>query len=377
LNKFEASVVQSVILKHCIIIDTPGVLAGEKQRIGRAYDFVEVCEWFAERSDLILLLFDAYKLDISDEFKRAIEALRGNDEKIRIVLNKSDCINPQQLMRVYGALMWSLGKVIQTPEVMRVYISSFWDNEYQNKENSKLFDAEKKDLLEDLLGLPRNASIRKVNELVKRARMVKVHALIIGHLRNQMPALFGKETKMKELIDNLDREFGEIQHQYKLPPGDFPNVDKYREKLLDKNFSNFPKTSDRLITLMDDVMTRDLPILMNSVSPLPTKLETNPFDDVDWVVSDKDLKVYQNLYNDAGPENGRLPGDKVKTVLLQTGIPKGDLRIIWQLCDSDGQGSLDVEEFALAMWLTAQVKKGSKLPQSLNEKMIPPSKRHR
>lgn len=27
-----------------------------------------------------------------------------------------------QLMRVYGALMWSLGKVLNTPEVMRVYI---------------------------------------------------------------------------------------------------------------------------------------------------------------------------------------------------------------------------------------------------------------
>ena len=25
-------------------------------------------------------------------------------------------------MRVYGALMWSLGKVIRTPEVLRVYI---------------------------------------------------------------------------------------------------------------------------------------------------------------------------------------------------------------------------------------------------------------
>ena len=29
----------------------------------------QVCSWFAARCDLILLLFDPYKLDISDEFK--------------------------------------------------------------------------------------------------------------------------------------------------------------------------------------------------------------------------------------------------------------------------------------------------------------------
>lgn len=50
-------------------------------------------------------------------------------------------------MRVYGALMWSLGKVLQTPEVTRVYIGSFWDQPYQNDEYKKLFDAESNDLL--------------------------------------------------------------------------------------------------------------------------------------------------------------------------------------------------------------------------------------
>ena len=35
----------------------------------RTYNFIEVCGWFAARCDLILLLFDPAKLDISDEMK--------------------------------------------------------------------------------------------------------------------------------------------------------------------------------------------------------------------------------------------------------------------------------------------------------------------
>ena len=46
------------------------MLSGEKQRIERQYNFCEICEWFAARCDLIFLLFDPYKLDISDEFKQ-------------------------------------------------------------------------------------------------------------------------------------------------------------------------------------------------------------------------------------------------------------------------------------------------------------------
>jgi EH domain-containing protein 1 len=127
LSKFEGVEVAASILKNITIVDTPGVLAGEKQRIGRDYDFAEIIKWFAERADMIIIMFDAHKLDISDELKTVLDELKPHQEKIRVLLNKADTIDSQALLRVYGALMWSLGKVVQTPEVCRVYMSSFWD----------------------------------------------------------------------------------------------------------------------------------------------------------------------------------------------------------------------------------------------------------
>jgi len=125
LNRLQLSSCPSPVLTGISLIDTPGILSGEKpgilsgekQRQDRGYDFSGVVEWFAERVDVILLMFDAHKLDISDEFRSSIEAMKGHEDKIRIVLNKADMVDHQELMRVYGALMWSLGKVFNTPEV--------------------------------------------------------------------------------------------------------------------------------------------------------------------------------------------------------------------------------------------------------------------
>jgi hypothetical protein len=47
-----------------------------------------VIQWFADRADLIIIMFDAHKLDISDELRVVMDALRIHQDKIRILLNK-------------------------------------------------------------------------------------------------------------------------------------------------------------------------------------------------------------------------------------------------------------------------------------------------
>jgi len=264
LSRFEGVEMDSPILNNITLVDTPGILSGQKQNIGRNYDYEQVMKWFAERADLIIIMFDAHKLDISDELKRVIEILKPHQDKMRVVLNKADTISTQQLMRVYGALMWSLGKVMMTPEVCRVYMGSFWGAPLKNKEQSALLLQEKQDLFNDIAQLPQNAVMRRINELVKRARSVKVHAYIIHYLRKQLPYTWGKREKQRRLIDRLEREFVMCARRYELPRGDFPELEPFRQALLEiKDLSEVHKLDKKLVKEMDKVFSVDIPNLLD------------------------------------------------------------------------------------------------------------------
>lgn len=69
LTKLRGTNCPSELLKDITFLDTPGILAGQKQTDSRGYNFAEVVRFLADRVDRIILMFDAGKVDISDEYK--------------------------------------------------------------------------------------------------------------------------------------------------------------------------------------------------------------------------------------------------------------------------------------------------------------------
>uniref|UniRef100_A0A3Q3W5P0 EH-domain containing 2a n=1 Tax=Mola mola TaxID=94237 RepID=A0A3Q3W5P0_MOLML len=403
LNRFQCVQLSNKVLESVSIIDTPGILTAAKRKLSRGYDFPAVLRWFAERVDRIILLFDAHKLEFSDELTRAFGALCGFDDKLRVVLNKADKVDSQQLMRVYGSLMWSLGKVFRTPEILRVYIGSFWSEPRQMCDHYQLIELEEEDLLAEIRNLPRNATIRKLNDLVKRARLAHVH--IISYLKQEMPTIFCKENKKHNLIYQLPVIFTKIQQQHRVPAGDFPDCTKMQEKLLGQDFSKFKTLKPNLMASLDKLLTNDIanlvPLLQQQdqrKKSLPSVLDVeflgtfrpehrrDPFKELprddqhseadlnDWAV-EKFKPKYDEIFYNLSPSEGKLSGTKVKEWMMSTLLPSSVLAQIWRLSDVDGDGKLDNEEFALAVHLIEGKLEGHWLPRELPSHLVPPSKR--
>eukprot|EP00953_Heterococcus_sp_UTEX-ZZ885_P041949 21365-Heterococcus_DN1.PRE.2 len=278
LNHFEASVCKSELLEQLTFIDTPGVLAGGNSK-DRGYSFPAVASWFADRSDMILLVFDAHKLDISDEFRDLIQAISAHTDKIRIVLNKAQEVDADRLIKasqsysVYGALMWGIGRSFKhKSEVPKVYVGSFWDactssidqavlscTSMFSRHDSRLLvwpsaasrclsirysfckhytrasppddttaTEDEEALKKEMLLLPNNVGLRRINDMMKRAKLVKVHACLLDYLHGQMPWLYGHEAQQAYLLEHLEASFEAVKRIYGFPDGDMPNVELYR-----------------------------------------------------------------------------------------------------------------------------------------------------
>ncbi|XP_057697064.1 epidermal growth factor receptor substrate 15 isoform X2 [Corythoichthys intestinalis] len=94
-----------------------------------------------------------------------------------------------------------------------------------------------------------------------------------------------------------------------------------------------------------------------------------------WVVKPEEKLKFDAIFDSLGPVGGMLTGDKVKPVLLNSKLPVDILGRVWELSDIDRDGTLDKDEFSVAMYLVYRALEGENVPMSLPPPLVPPSKR--
>jgi epidermal growth factor receptor substrate 15 len=89
----------------------------------------------------------------------------------------------------------------------------------------------------------------------------------------------------------------------------------------------------------------------------------------DWTMKPDEKTKYQALFTQLQPENGVLPGNKVKGVLMNSKLPLDTLSSIWELADQDKDGSLDEHEFLVAMHLVYKALENRAIPSALPKEL--------
>lgn len=248
-------------------------------RAPSGYPFNDVCQWFIDRADLIFLVFDPTKLDVGGELEMMFRQMKGRESQIRIILNKADSIVAQDLMRVYGALFWSLAPLINVTEPPRVYVSSFWPYQYAPDTSWELFKREEISLLEDLNQVIENRLENKIALIRQHGIRVRVHALLVDRYVQtfyEKTGYFGDpELVFKEIVDDPDRFyiFKSILAKTNVSRFDLPDPEAYRDFFGVNPINSFKPLSAHcpfwgrcLLSKIEVAITEELPGLISSMA---------------------------------------------------------------------------------------------------------------
>lgn len=156
------------------------------------------------------------------------------------------------------------GKIFDSPEVVRVYLGSFWNGALINDDFKRVFEKDEKLLVRELVDLPRCAAERRVNQMVNRIRLVKVHVCLLGALSRMTPRLFGKKRSRARIMDDLDSIMDGVRVEFGLSRGDMPDPEEFARCLNNfPDFSVFPPTERDLIEKLDSLIEREIPNIIS------------------------------------------------------------------------------------------------------------------
>uniref|UniRef100_A0A5S6QKD4 EH domain-containing protein n=1 Tax=Trichuris muris TaxID=70415 RepID=A0A5S6QKD4_TRIMR len=394
LNRFGASFLSRCfsitcpcpLLRHLVIIDTPGILTGEKQARSRPYDYDLVLQYFAEKVDSILFMFDTAKFDMCEEVKRILLNFQAYEEKLLIVMNKADMCDTLGFNRVKGSLTWNLSRTLQTVDVPRVYCGSFWDQPLQNLDNRELIEQDTRDLCKELRLLTYSIHTRRLIEVTQRATQALLFALIFNELHARFaPCCFSlmKKRVARCLVEEI---YPDVIRNHKFSSADLPPIPVIHQLLNGGQDGKIPKIEEGAIQDLDEFLTVDVQRFLNVLPPEGSiaanygRLAESPLyaqsEKFDWCAVDEaaERHGWRREFQRLKPLDGLVGPEEVTPMMEGSGLSHPLLDQIWRLADDDYDDLVNEDEYCLIKFLLKRTVDGHSIPDELDHRARPPRK---
>ncbi|RCH80649.1 actin organization and endocytosis protein, partial [Rhizopus stolonifer] len=113
-----------------------------------------------------------------------------------------------------------------------------------------------------------------------------------------------------------------------------------------------------------DFSRQMMPNQNGAVDQFKPSMGTSHLDQSSWKISPQESQRYHEIFH-AWEQSGFMSGEIAKDVLTQSRLAPETLMAIWNLADSENRGSLDVDEFCIAMHLIYRKLNGFDVPEVL------------
>eukprot|EP01060_Flectonema_neradi_P027733 TRINITY_DN37346_c0_g1_i1.p1 TRINITY_DN37346_c0_g1~~TRINITY_DN37346_c0_g1_i1.p1 ORF type:complete len:460 (+),score=78.63 TRINITY_DN37346_c0_g1_i1:62-1441(+) len=177
-----------------ILLDTPGLtdFTSSDDEIFNKQSMHSVITWFAERSDLILFLFDPEKPGGHEQQELLLSLLRNNLEgKLKFVFNKVDRLQSvQDFVMTFGTLCWNLSKYFPRKDPPMFY-TVFTPGKQGHLSEVALKECEvrRADLLAQLQQVP----IERADNIIKQAEDAAARVETASLVTNELLRRAGKQ----------------------------------------------------------------------------------------------------------------------------------------------------------------------------------------
>ncbi|CCM03840.1 uncharacterized protein FIBRA_05989 [Fibroporia radiculosa] len=140
--------------------------------------------------------------------------------------------------------------------------------------------------------------------------------------------------------------------------------------------NNLPPATDPAFDCSPFVSPPASPSARQLHAPPAVLLSQTTMGGVPWDINPVAKARFDTFFDTLDPwRRGYIEASVAVPFFSQSQLPDGVMATIWELADTNRDGRLTRDEFAVAMHLVRETLKGKKLPISLPRSLIPPSKR--